>query len=127
VYRDHPLTGERAWFNHLTTFHRGSAAAEYRRIAAFRPSERHRGLLALAEALDARNREKPALEQSMHCTALDGSEHDDADLEQLRDAIWRHLVVTPWQRGDVLAIDNFAVSHGRLPYAGPRHVVVCWA
>ncbi len=127
VFRDHPVTGERVWFNHLTTFHRSSPAAEYRRIAAFRPSQRHRGLLALAQALDAKARAKPAIEQSMHCTALDGSEFDDADLEQLRDVVWKHLVVTEWRRGDVFAIDNASVSHGRLPYEGPRHVVVCWA
>ena len=27
----------------------------------------------------------------------------------------------------VFAIDNFAVSHGRLPFQGPRSVAVCWA
>lgn len=127
VFRDHPVTGERVWFNHLTTFHRGSPAAEYRRIAELRPTQRHRGLLALAQALEAKARAKPAIEQSMHCTALDGSEFDDADLEHLRDVVWKHLVVTPWRRGDVLAIDNASVSHGRLPYEGPRHVVVCWS
>jgi alpha-ketoglutarate-dependent taurine dioxygenase len=127
VYRDHPATGERVWYNHLTTFHRSSAEAEYRRIAAYRPSERHAGLLKIAQALDARVRALPAGEQSMHCTALDGSEFDDADLEHLRDVVWKHLVVTPWQRGDILAIDNASVSHGRLPYEGPRRVVVAWA
>lgn len=48
-------------------------------------------------------------------------------METLRDAVWKHLVVIPWQRGDVIAIDNYAVSHGRLPYAGPRNVAVAWA
>ncbi len=127
VHRDHPRSGERVWYNHLTTFHRGTPAAEYRRIAALRPTERHRALLAVAEALDARSREKPALEQSMHCTARDGSEFEDADLEHLRDVVWKHMRLTPWRRGDVLAIDNASVSHGRMPYEGPRHVVVCWA
>ena len=35
--------------------------------------------------------------------------------------------VFPWRRGDVLAIDNFAVSHGRLPDSGPREIAVAWA
>jgi hypothetical protein len=43
------------------------------------------------------------------------------------EAVWKHMVVVPWRRGDVVAIDNFAVSHGRLPYQGPREVAVCWA
>ncbi len=31
------------------------------------------------------------------------------------------------QKGDVVAIDNFAVSHGRMPYQGPRAVAVARA
>jgi alpha-ketoglutarate-dependent taurine dioxygenase len=127
VYRDHPVTGERVWHNHVTTFHLGTAAAEYARIAAFRPSERNRNLQKLAVALEASLREKSALEQSMHCTHLDGREIRDEDMDAVRDAVWRNLVVTPWKRGDVVAIDNHSVSHGRLPYEGPRQVAVCWA
>jgi hypothetical protein len=63
----------------------------------------------------------------MHCTHLDGSQIPDADIEAVLDAVWKHLVVVPWRLGDVVAIDNFAVSHGRLPYRGPREVAVCWA
>ena len=63
----------------------------------------------------------------MHCTRLDGGEIPDADLEHVRDVVWRHLVVVPWRRGDVVAIDNQSTSHGRLPYEGPRQIAVCWA
>ncbi len=127
VTRDHPVTGETVWHNHLTTFHLGTPAAEYERIAKFRPTERHRGLHKLALGLEANARQKSALEQSMHVTYEDGREIPDADLDAVRDAVWRHLVVETWQQGDVVAIDNHAVSHGRLPYEGPRHVAVCWA
>lgn len=127
VYRDHPTTGERAWHNHATTFHVGTAFAEYRRIVALRPTERNRNLAAFAEKLDERARSRPSDERAMHTTYADGSEIPDADMEAVRDAVWRHMVVTPWKRGDVVAIDNAVVSHGRLPYEGPRQVVVCWA
>jgi len=127
VHRDHPVTGERVWHNHATTFHLGTAVAEYRRIAALRPSERHRGLRRMAEALEEKLRRKPADEQSMHCTYLDGREIPDADMEHVRDVVWRHMVIEPWRRGDVVAIDNHSTSHGRLPYQGPRHIAVCWA
>jgi alpha-ketoglutarate-dependent taurine dioxygenase len=127
VHRDHPQTGERVWHNHVTTFHLGTAAAEYARIAQLRPTERHTGLLAMARSLEAKLREKPALEQSMHVTRLDGGEIPEADLEHLRDVIWHHTVIDAWQKGDVVAIDNHSVSHGRMPYEGPRRVVVCWA
>jgi hypothetical protein len=72
-------------------------------------------------------RARGADEQAMHCTYLDGSEIPDTDLEAVRDTIWRNLVVVPWKRGDVVAIDNYVVAHGRLPYQGPRQVAVCWA
>jgi hypothetical protein len=72
-------------------------------------------------------RTKSSDEQSMHCTYGDGREISDADMEHVRDVIWKHMVVTPWRRGDVLAIDNHSVAHGRLPYRGPRQVAVCWA
>ncbi len=127
VYRDHPLTGERVWHNHVTTFHVGTAVGEYEHIAAFRPSERHRGVLRMAQELEKSLRQKPAEEQSMHTTYLDGREIPDEDLAALRNVVWRHMVIEPWQRGDVVAIDNHSVSHGRLPYEGPRHVAVCWA
>ncbi len=127
VFRDHPVTGERAWHNHLTTFHLSTAVGEYERIVRLRPTERHRALLEMARALEAEAAQKPAEQQAMHCTALDGSEIPREDVEHVRDVVWRHMVIEPWLRGDVVAIDNFAVAHGRLPYEGPRRVVVCWA
>jgi hypothetical protein len=63
----------------------------------------------------------------MHCTYYDGREIPHADLEHLRDVIWNNMVLIPWQKGDLIAIDNRAVSHGRMPYTGPRAVVVSWS
>jgi alpha-ketoglutarate-dependent taurine dioxygenase len=128
VHRDHPRTGERVWHNHTQVFHLSAAPGEYRRIAALRPSLRHRVLARVAAAMVAvQRRLRTSEQQAMHCTYLDGREIPDADMEHVRDVIWRHLVITPWQRGDVLAIDNHSVAHGRLPYQGPRQVAVAWA
>jgi alpha-ketoglutarate-dependent taurine dioxygenase len=127
VHRDHPVTGERVWHNHATTFHVSTPLAEYRRIAEYRPSDRHRGLVKIAEKLDTEARAKPSDERSMHTTHLDGGEIAESDMEAVRDAVWKNLSVTPWQRGDVVAIDNHSTSHGRLPYEGDRKIVVCWS
>jgi hypothetical protein len=127
VTRDHPVSGETVWHNHVTIFHVGTALQEYERIAALRPSERHRGLLAMARALDERLRAVPPDERGMHSTYRDGSEIPDGDLAHVRDVVWRHMVIEPWRRGDVVAIDNHSMSHGRLPYEGARHIAVCWA
>lgn len=127
IVRRHPVTGEAAWHNHVTTFHTSQAAGEYRRIHALRPTFRHAALLQLARVLERLQRRKPSDERAMECTWADGGEIPVADVEAVRDAVWKHLVVVPWRRGDVVAIDNFAVSHGRLPYRGPRNIAVAWA
>jgi len=127
VYRDHPVTGERVWHNHLTTFHVSNGAGEYRRIAEFRPSDRHRAILGMAGDLEKRLLEQPSDERSMHSTTRNGDEFPDSDVDAVRDVVWRHMVIEAWQRGDVVAIDNHSVSHGRMPYEGVRKVVVAWA
>jgi alpha-ketoglutarate-dependent taurine dioxygenase len=127
IVRRHPVTGEPAWHNHVTTFHISQAAGEYRRIHALRPTLGNWALWQLARALETLQRRKPVDERAMECTWADGAEIPTADLEAVRDAVWKHLVAVPWRRGDVVAIDNFAVSHGRLPYRGPRSVAVAWA
>jgi alpha-ketoglutarate-dependent taurine dioxygenase len=128
ITREHPETGGRLWHNHSTTFHLSMAPGEYRRIHERRPTLRHwllwqlsRGMVALQKLTRSTD------ELAMQCTFADGSDIPDADMEAIREAVWRHMVVFPWQRGDIVAIDNYAVSHGRLPYQGPRQVAVCWA
>lgn len=126
--RTHPLTGEPIWFNHSQVFHLSSVAGEYRRIAGRQRPLRSRLLAGFARLAVALKRRSTAVEdQAMHCTFGDGGEISDADMERVRDAIWKNLVCVPWRAGDVLAIDNFAVAHGRMPYSGPRRVAVCWA
>jgi len=127
VWRDHPVTGERVWHNHATTFHGSQAAGEYAHIAKLRPGWRNRALLGVARVLSWLQRRKPVDERAMECTYLDGREIPDADMDHVRDVVWRHMVIERWQRGDVVAIDNQSTSHGRLPYRGPRTVAVCWA
>jgi len=127
IVRRHPVTGEPVWHNHVTTFHTSQAVGEYRRIFGLRPTLRHLALWQLARVLGALQARKPVDERAMECTWADSSEIPDADVEAVREAVWKHLVVVPWRRGDVVAIDNYAVSHGRLPYRGPRNVAVAWA
>ena len=48
-------------------------------------------------------------------------------MDRVRDAICKNMVFLKWRKGDVLVIDNDSVSHGRMPYQGPRTVAVAWA
>jgi alpha-ketoglutarate-dependent taurine dioxygenase len=125
--RAHPETGEAVWHNHVQVFHVGSGAAEYRRIFRDRRDLRSFAVWQLARALELVERRKGSDARAMHCTYGDGREIPDADLEHLRDVIWRHMVRFRWRAGDVVAIDNYAVSHGRMPYRGPRQIAVAWA
>ena len=125
--RAHPDTGEPVWFNHAQVFHLSTGPSELGRIFRFRPSARGLFWWSAAALLAAGKRRTPAEQQALHCTHRDGGEIDRADLEHVRDVTWEHLVVFRWRRGDVLAVDNGAIGHGRLPYRGPRRISVCWA
>ena len=125
--RAHPESGEIAWFNHSQVFHRDAVPAEYDRIAR-RMGAKWRfwqGLSSLLLWIKALV-ERPE-SAAMHCTFGDGSEISAADMEAVREAIWKNLVAIPWEKGDIVAIDNRAVAHGRLPYAGERMGTVAWA
>lgn len=128
VSRLHPESGEEAWYNHLAIFHVSSPAGEYQRIYNFRPTEENLTFLNIARDLEKGMREKPAQDRSMHTFYADGSEIPDADIEHVRDVIWKNIQINAWQKGDILAIDNASVSHGRLPYKNTdREILVCWS
>lgn len=126
--RKHPVTGEPVWFNHIHNFHLDAGHLEYFRVLRHRPTLRHLRYWALARALSAwKHATVKAEDQAMHATFADGSEIPASDVAQVIAAIWKNLVITPWHKGDIVVIDNAAVGHGRLPYEGPREVVVSWA
>lgn len=125
--RLHPLTGEPVWFNHSQVFHMSQARGEFARIAKRQPSLRLHGLKWYARLLShAQQRLLEPDAQPMHSTYGDGTEIPDASMEAVRDAIWKNLVTFRWHRGDIVLIDNHAIAHGRMPYQGPRRVVVAW-
>jgi alpha-ketoglutarate-dependent taurine dioxygenase len=126
--RAHPETAEMAWLNHSQVFHLLAGPEELRRIATWRPGLRSIATWLYAETAIALRRLRTAdHQQPMHCTYGDGSPIRRGDLAHVLDVVWRHLVVIPWQTGDMLALDNRLVSHGRLPYRGPRTVAVAFA
>jgi alpha-ketoglutarate-dependent taurine dioxygenase len=125
--RAHPSTGEKVWFNHSQVFHLSSAPQEYRRISQ-RQGLRYTSLWAFSSLMVAAKRAfVKSDDQAMECTFGDGSPILDREMEAVRAAIWKNMIAFQWQLGDVLAIDNRSVSHGRMPYRGPRSIAVCWA
>jgi len=102
----HPVTGEEAWFNQADQSHVSSRGPRVERSL----------LRAMSED-----------ELPRHALFGDGSPIDRADLEHVRGVLRGLEVVAPWQRGDLLLLDNVLVSHGRKPFEGERRVLVAMA
>lgn len=102
----HPATSEMVWFNQAHLFHISNMPAQYRQamLSLFKPDELPRNALF-----------------------GDGSQIDDATLDEVRGVLVANRVVFPWQRGDILMLDNMLVAHSREPFAGARRVVVAMA
>jgi hypothetical protein len=45
-------------------------------------------------------------------------------LDEIRDAYTQEAVSFPWERHDVLVLDNIYTAHSRSPYKGDRKVLV---
>ena len=46
---------------------------------------------------------------------------------EVRAALQASQIEFQWHTGDVLALDNMLVAHGRSPYQGPRKILVAMA
>lgn len=125
----HPETGEMVWFNHLQVFHREAAAIEYQHIRKRRKDFFSlKYMMALNTITLFKRLFKKPQDEAMHMVfADDDSEIPKAYVEHVQHLIWKNLEANPWKLGDVMMIDNFSTSHGRLPYQGPRDILVAWS
>lgn len=97
----HPATGEELWFNQVTELH-CSYWRDHPDFPADLPDDRY-----------------PATTRWG-----DGGDIDPELISQLRAAIWRPARAVKLNPGDVLALDNLVIQHGRFAFAGPRlHMV----
>jgi alpha-ketoglutarate-dependent taurine dioxygenase len=99
----HPRTGETVWFNHATFFH----------VTTLEPAVREMLRVEFSE-----------IDLPTNSFYGDGSPIEDAVLEELREIYRSEEVVFPWQKDDVLMLDNMLMAHGRRPYAGERKILV---
>lgn len=105
AFMTHPLTHEKVWFNqaHLYDFNpkligwKNYLAAK---LFYFRKSTRLHEI-----------------------SFADGKQIPRADLYHILDVLNENTVAYPWQRGDVMVLDNILSMHGRAPFAGPRRIL----
>ena len=61
-------------------------------------------------------------------TVLENGSAIETDVvAQLREAYLQEMISFPWQRGDLLLLDNILTAHARTPFAGPRKILVAMA
>jgi hypothetical protein len=123
----HPVTGEISWFNHTQVFHPDAAPVEYKYI--HQRQHRFKTLFwsfLTSVMVKAKSGTKP-IDQSMNVLFGDGTEIPAAYVKHIEDVIWKNLVIFPWKKNDMLAIDNFSTAHGRLPFEGKREILACWS
>lgn len=127
AFKTHPITGETAWFNHLQVFHIVGASTEYAKIARRQKTAISWALHLYLQAttLVKKITEKPE-ERAMHVCFADGSEIPTSYIQHVQDLIWDYMYFLKWEKGDIIVIDNFSTSHGRMPYKGPRKIYVSW-
>jgi len=99
----HPKTGDKVWFNQAHLFHVTSLPAATREMF----------MSEFAEEDLPRN-----------TYYGDGSPIEPSVLDEIRGAWAEASVCFPWERGDVLLLDNMLMAHGRASFEGPRRIVV---
>lgn len=98
----HPHTHEKVWFNQAHLFHVSNLPEDMRS--------------ALIRIL-GNNLPREALHG-------DGSPIAENHLTQIRRVIRDNMVSIPWQKGDVMLLDNMLIMHGRGAFRGNRKVLV---
>lgn len=127
AFKIHPVTHQEVWFNHIQVFHSSAAAIEYSKIVRRQKTFDAWKVNAYLQLITfiKRYTENP-IERAMHITYADGKEIPISYVQHIQDLIWQSMYFLKWEKGDVIVLDNFSTSHGRMPYKGPREIYVSW-
>jgi alpha-ketoglutarate-dependent taurine dioxygenase len=101
----HPETGEEVWFNQAHLYD-------------FNPK-----FLGLWKYLGARLLYLAKHTRLHEVSYGDGDPISKKDLYHVMDALEANTVYFPWQKGDVLVLDNVLAMHGRATFSGKRRIL----
>jgi alpha-ketoglutarate-dependent taurine dioxygenase len=96
----HPVTGERVWYNQVNLWHYTNSP--------------------LAKAMGGRGQAG----LPMNAFFGDGEPLPIEALDTIRAAYQAEKTLFSWQAGDLLMLDNRLCAHGRMPFEGPRKIIV---
>ncbi|RST18334.1 TauD/TfdA family dioxygenase [Streptomyces sp. WAC05374] len=99
----HPRTGETVWFNHAHLFHVSNMPPEVAEV--------------LVEEYGVEGLPRNAYYG-------DGEPIEDEVADLIRGLYREASVSFPWERSDVLIVDNFLAAHARAPFTGDRRILV---
>ena len=99
----HPVTGEKIWFNQITSYH----ASYFRALPLYENT---------GDSI-------PDDQFPFHCYYGDGSDIEPDVLQHIRAAMWSCAVGFRWRTFDVAVLDNQQVLHGRMGWTGDRTLV----
>jgi alpha-ketoglutarate-dependent taurine dioxygenase len=103
---DHPLTGQRCWFNQIAFLNERTIDPEVREY--------------LVDVFGA--------DGLPFNTQFGNGDPIGEDVVQLLNEVYEaHTVREPWQAGDLMLVDNVRTAHSREPYQGPREVLAAMA
>jgi alpha-ketoglutarate-dependent taurine dioxygenase len=54
----------------------------------------------------------------------DGTPIEDSVVAELTELYWKTTKMLPWHVGDIFMLDNMLTAHARMPFTGPRKIVV---
>ncbi len=101
----HPETGQKVWFNQADQFHPSTNASN------------------VFNALMKLYAKQPHSMPQYACFD-DDSEIPLEMLDEIREVTKNTITTFPWNKGDLLLMDNILASHGRMPFQGPRKILV---
>lgn len=101
----HPVTGEKVWFNQANQFHPSGLPADIRKaLTLMHGKNLHRF--------------------PQYAFYGNGEEIQDKDLQTITQTSFDCALKFPWEKDDLLVLDNLLMSHGRMPFKGQREILV---
>ncbi len=99
----HPVSGDEVWFNH----------AYFWNAHSLEPEEVREYMLSL-----------PPETLPTNTFYGDGSPIPEVVIQEIQAAYEQESIKVPWERGDVLLLDNMLMSHSRSSFTGQRQIIV---